>query len=244
MKIPQELVEHIHTSWNFISETAMFTAWGPEEMRERWRHRALNDIRSQGTINHLFPCIDNALLASKALNMRNIPANVTLYTSRSELDAYRAGQRRVIHTDAIIEMPEGRFGIGCADISVLTLVGANHEQTIFDAWFIGQQDEQHPEKPKVERWERTPYLSVSNTTIFDHPNSPILHFLRSPHNKVQPPYNLTLDELQNSRTVPGKPHIFDSNAQDYSPQANNEWSQKFTKLVEKEIPGLRPWTYI
>ena len=234
-EFPEEFRTEVVRLTNYVLDKVAFTAWAPERMRSSWRKRSLQNILREGEINHLFPCVDTAVLANSwALNE---DIKLKLLTEKGAVEAFRNGRARALHIDAITELTiRGQtygFDIGCGDITLLKQVRNHDEETVYLT--TRQEEGEH-------FWQRTPFLSICATDI-SYNNRSILNFLGTPFNKVAIPYNIKEAEFYEAPDIEGKGSFLDTN-QDYDAESSGRDNEEWLKSQAEIFPNLIPYRYI
>jgi hypothetical protein len=240
-EFPNELRKKFIDAANYVLDNVVFKAWNEQEMKENWRKRSLDQILRSNEINHLFPCLDAAVAATKYLYENRDDARLKLLTEKGAVGAFRDGKSRALHIDVLVELlHQGiNYGlnIGCGDVILYKQVPIDSEDPLEEKYLTTRPE-------KHERfWVRTPFLVIRGKTIVDNASTPILNFLETEHNEVKAPYGITKEEFHRAPEIENKKSLLVTN-EDYDPNAsstdNREW------LVEnlKYLSGLREYKYL
>jgi len=242
-KFPKELVQKLAEAVNYVLDTSRFVAWDEEKMKKLWRGRPLKDLLENPKINHLFPCLDTAALATYYLTQKGEKVYLKVLTEKGATDAFRGGKARIMHVDSLVELiyndiPYG-LDIGCGDITVLTQ--ANNKDEV-----ISPEEEYFTTRPEQgeQIWRRTPFLKVSGKDLITHMNLSPLDFLTTPFNTVKIPYGITKDDFYTIEKVNGKDNILNTNNEEYNASESRLFNREWLNANKKFLPNLHEFQYM
>ena len=238
---PKEVVERFVQTANYVLKSVVFTSWNEKQMKERWRKRSLSDVLQAKEINHLFPCIDTAAIATQFLYERGESPGLVLLTEKGAVKAFRDGKARALHIDAIVEIdyesqPYG-LGIGCGDLNFLKENKSANKELEEKVYTTTRH-----EKGETT-WKRTPFLVVNGTDLLKNKKIEILDFILSPFNQIKVPYNLKKEEFHVARTILGKKDFIQTNEEEYNPVASSRDNVEWLKQNKDIFPGLKKYAY-
>lgn len=242
-KFPRGLVQKLTEAVNYVLDTSRFVGWDEEKMRKLWRGRPLNDLLRNPEINHLFPCLDTAALATYYLAQKDENVYLKVLTEKGATNAFREGRARIMHIDSLIELvyDELPFGldIGCGDI---TLLRPTYRK---DSSISPEEEEYFTTRPEDGEsvWRRTPFLKVRGRDFIASPKLSPLDFLETAHNLVKVPYDITKEDFYTAREVSGKDSILRTNCRDYNPQDSASSNKEWLDANKEFLPGLREFQY-
>ena len=237
-EFPSYVVEKFIEATNYVLETVTFRAWDEGQMRARWRRNSLNSLLEIKEINHLFPCIDTAILATSFLTREGEDSSLALLTEEGAMKAFRGGRKRVMHIDSTAELTyDGvtyKLDIGCGDITLIK--PSDTENTYLTT---------RPE-PNEKEWERRPFFRMKGKVIEDHPDIPVLSFIESPHNTIVPTpyaYVITLNNLHTVNPVSGEANILTTNKEQFNIEEARAFNKKWVNANRDLLPGIKEFRY-
>lgn len=240
-KIPMEVRRKFVDTANYVLDNVVFNVWNESKMRNSWRKRSLDDIVKSREINHLFPCIDTAALATKYLIENGENASIKLLTEKGAVDAFRQERSRALHIDAITELVyEGvQYGldIGCGDLTlfkpILEIEKYNEEETYLTT---------RPE-PHERIWRRTPFLKIRGKNLIENSSKPTLDFMETKYNLISIPYGIKKIDFHTFPDIKGKKGFLTTN-EDYDQKASASDNKKWLTKNQDFLPGLKEYKYI
>ena len=238
---------------NHVLDSVCFTSWNSQEIVDKLTKRSYADIVRDGDVNHLFPCLDTAVVGGHYFFRTSEPGYLRLMTDKGALDQFRRGRANLVHLDCVIELEhEGvlyGFDIGCGDITLIRLKpnqNPDSEQVVYLT--------SRPELGSRE-WNRTSLLLMPFSSHSHLISRPIFDLLETNLNLVYAngrlPYGLTKKEILTYKDVPGEQNLITANT-DFDAEAcqefNNLWTEDFNdywaERAGRDFPKLRTYRYL
>ena len=239
---------------NFVLDSVYFTSWNPQDMIDRSGKRSYLEIVNGRDVNHLYPCLDTAVLATGSFFRTSEPGYLRLMTDKGALEQFRKGRTNIVHLDCVFELEDSGvlygFDIGCGDIT-LTRLKQNQDPNSEQVVYLTSRPEVHS-----RQWHRTtiflmPFYnhpSLNNNSVFDLLETNI-NLVLAANGKI--PFGLTKQEILTCKDVPGEENPIMTNT-NFDPVAcqefNNLWTMDFNDYwsdrAGKDFPKLRTYRYL
>jgi len=238
---------------NQVLDSVFFTSWNAQEIAGKLTQRSYFKIINDGEVNHLYPCIDTAVLATYPFFKDQENGCLRIMTDKGALEQYRNGRANLVHLDCIFEIPHDGilygFDIGCGDLT-LTKLKPDQDPNLEQAVYLTSRPEKHSRE-----WHRTSILVIPFSRHPRLQNNPVLDLLETNENLIYRlnsgiPLGLTRPEIVTCKEVPGKDNPITTNT-NFDPVAcqefNNLWTADFNdywrKRAGKSFPELRIFRY-
>jgi hypothetical protein len=242
-RFPREVVSIFIDATNHVLDTLTFKAWDKETMKRCWRGRSLNDLLKNPEANHLFPCLDTALLATHYLASQGQDAYLKVLTEKGAVEAFKDGRARIMHIDSLAEINwKGKsyaLDLGCGDITILTPIIPTEDEIPSEEvkYFTTRPEEGE------QIWRRTPFLRLRGQEIKNNPDRSPLSFLYAPENLVKVPYCIDPGDFYRENMASGKPSIVSSNQEGYDPKSCSRYNEEWLDKNKDFLPGMRRFRY-
>jgi len=240
-KFPGEVVAKLVDATNHALSVSKFIAWDEITMKRLWRGRPLKDLLKHPEINHLFPCLDTATIATHYLARKGEDVYLKVLTEKGATEAFKQERARIMHVDSLVELIHQGvpycLDIGCGDITILTPT----KNTSSDSLEQEYHTTRHEQGEGI--WTRTPFLRVKGQDLVRHADLSPLDFLDNDKNLVKVPYGVSREDFYASRNVEGKENILRINKRDYNPEAARTFNRQWIEDNKDFLPGLKEFRY-
>ena len=173
-EFPLEVIRPFILAANHVFETVSYQAWNPQEMRTKWRKRPASSILSDGDVNHLYPCVDTAVLATNYLQGLGLNPRFRVVTDKGAVDEFRQKRAQHVHIDSWVELDyDGKsygLDIGSGDLTLVKTI--SHKRKDHNKPFFTTRFEEYS-----QTWWRTDVLLLNGIVLLQSPDTPVLDFL-------------------------------------------------------------------
>jgi len=250
---PPRVVAKAIPAINYVLDSVCFTSWKPGEIVDKLTKRTYRKIDRDGDVNHLYPCVDTAVLGTFPFFRDYQNGFLRMMTDKGALDQFRKGKATMFHLDCVLELEDKGvlygFDIGCGDLT-LTRLKQNQDPNSSQVTYLTTRHE-----PGSREWHRT---SIFLMPFSRHPilhSKPVLELLETNENMVYAvngrlPYGITREEIVTCKDVSGEANPITTNI-NFDPRGcqefNDLWTADFNdywrNIGGDNFPKLRNFRY-
>lgn len=251
---PEKVVARAIPAINFVLNIVNFTSWTPQEIVRKLTKRSYSDIVNERDVNHLYPCVDTAVVGTFPLFFNRERGYMRMMTDKGALDEYRRGRANIVHLDCVLELEESGvlygFDIGCGDLT-LTRLKQNQDPNSEQVTYLTTRHEVHSRE-----WNRK---TIFLMPFYNHPylnDTPVFDLLETNKNLViaangRLPYGLTRQEILTCKDVKGEKNPITSNGnfdvhgcQEFNDNWTMDFNDYWSERAGKDFPKLKPYKYV